>query len=102
MDHFKADPDQACGSHLQASFTAPYSKVVEVFGAPHSEGDGYKIDAEWYIEFDDGTFATIYNYKDGKNYNGADGLPVEEITDWHIGGFNWQAGQRVHKAMGVI
>ena len=28
----------------------------------------------------------IYNYKDGKNYNGASGTSTEEITDWHIGG----------------
>lgn len=102
MDHTAADPDQRNGSHLQASVTAPYSKIVEVFGEPHNDGDGYKTDAEWVIEFDDGTLATIYNYKDGKNYNGPNGLSIQDITDWHIGGFSWKAGHHVHKALGVI
>ena len=29
---------------------------------------------------------TIYNYKDGINYRGLLGIPVEQITHWHVGG----------------
>lgn len=66
-----------------------YMDLLDVFGEP-MEGDGYKVDAEWQILFDDGTVATIYNYKNGKNYCGDDGLDVCDMVgdDWHIGGVN--------------
>lgn len=64
-----------------------YEQLVDVLGESEIE-DGEKTDAEWWIQFEDGTFATIYNYKDGVNYNGTSGLPVSEITEWHIGGKN--------------
>jgi hypothetical protein len=74
------------GTSLQGSLAISYSTLVEIFGSEHSEGDGYKVDAEWQLQFSNGVVATIYNYKDGVNYCGEDGLPVEDITDWHIGG----------------
>jgi len=74
------------GGSLQGYVDASYATLVEVFGEPHSDGDGYKVDAEWDLMFENGTHARIYNYKDGTNYNGADGLRKAVITDWHIGG----------------
>jgi hypothetical protein len=73
------------GTCLQGYVDANYADLCEKFGEP-TDSDGYKVDAEWLIEFADGTVATIYNYKDGKNYCGEEGLDVEDITDWHIGG----------------
>ncbi len=67
-----------------------FSILVDILGMP-GKGDGFKIDAEWDIEFADGTIATIYNYKDGPNYLGERGTPVIEITNWHIGGFELKA-----------
>ena len=29
---------------------------------------------------------TIYNWKDGKNYNGSSGIATTKLTEWHIGG----------------
>lgn len=78
------------GSHLQGYIDAGYSELTDLFGEPHN-GDGYKSDAEWSIEFADGTVATIYNYKDGHNYNDGCGTPTEAIRNWHIGGFTKQA-----------
>lgn len=72
-------------SWLQGYVDVSYARLVEVFGNPMN-GDGYKVDAEWTILFEDGTYAIVYNYKDGHNYNGEDGTPTELITDWHIGG----------------
>ena len=74
------------GTSLKGYISCDYSSLVEMFGPPHSDGDGYKVDAEWMLEFSNGVVATIYNWKDGHNYCGEDGLPVECITDWHIGG----------------
>lgn len=73
------------GTSLCDYIRVSYANLVRVFGQPTS-GDGYKVDAEWILEFDDGVVATIYNYKDGRNYCGEEGLDVEFITDWHIGG----------------
>jgi hypothetical protein len=73
------------GTSLIDIFSFDYSTIVNTFGYP-DEGDGYKTDAEWSIELDNGDVVTIYNYKDGQTYNEQDGLEVEEIIDWHFGG----------------
>lgn len=87
---------------LQGYLTASYERLVELFGEP-TEGDGYKVDAEWIVEMDDGTVATIYNWKNGRNYCEDDGLYVEEITEWHIGGHNKRAVHLVEDVLsGVI
>lgn len=72
------------GTCLQGEIEVSYKKLVKVFGKA-SDGDGYKTDAEWIIMTPVG-IATIYNYKDGKNYCGIEGTPKTKITDWHIGG----------------
>ena len=49
---------------------------------------GFKIDAEWLLKDASGLLGalTVYNYKNGRNYNGAHAAPVEQITDWNVGG----------------
>ena len=75
---------EANGTHLQGEIECSYADLVAVFGKPNSGGDGY---AEWHLTFTKfSTYdepATIYNCK---NYLKEDGLPTEQITDWHIGG----------------
>jgi len=85
---------QSGGTHLQGEIETTYAKLKAMFGQP-TDGDGYKVDAEWEIEFEDGTIVTIYNYKDGKNYNGASGLPKTKITNWHIGGYSSKATDKL-------
>ena len=85
---------------LQGYIDIDYDKLVDKLGEP-DDGDGEKVDAQWLVEFEDKTFAVIYNYKDGVNYNGTSGLRVGEITDWHIGGSNQTAVTRVHELFGV-
>lgn len=85
------------GTCLQGYICIPFANLVEVLGEPHSDGDGYKVDAEWILMFDNGTVATIYNYKNGPNYCGQDGTPVDEIEDWHIGGHSKMAEKMVHE-----
>jgi len=76
------DVDDTC---LVGQIVVSYKTLKRIFGKP-TDSDGYKSDAEWEIEFEGGQVATIYNYKDGKNYNGRSGTPKTKITDWHIGG----------------
>ena len=80
------------GTFLQGEIITTYDKLVEAFGEPTS-ADEYKIDAEWDIEFypkneKEPVVATIYNWKNGHNYLGAEGWDVDAITYWHIGGYN--------------
>ena len=71
---------------LQGYIDTSYEDLVACFGEPVASFDNYKCDCEWNIKFADGVVASIYNYKDGKNYLGDEGLDVEDITEWHIGG----------------
>lgn len=73
----------ACGTCLHGYLTANYKDIVKLLGKP-SDSDGYKVDAEWDITIN-GNVMTVYNYKNGKNYNGSRGIPKTKITDWHIG-----------------
>ena len=84
------------GTSLQGEINVSYQKLIELFGEP-TPSDEYKSDAEWEIEFEDGTIATIYNWKNGKNYLGENGSDVEDIRNWHIGGFNKKAVELVEE-----
>jgi hypothetical protein len=88
-------------SSLQGCIDTSYANIVKAFGEP-TTGDEYKIDAEWNIVFSDGTRASIYNWKDGVNYCGEQGIPTEKITDWHIGGFNQDAVNRINGVLHLI
>lgn len=68
-----------------------YAELKEMFGESIC-WDNYKSDAEWEIVHEGNTI-NIYNYKTGKNYLGAEGLPVEEITDWHVGAETEEIGK---------
>ena len=87
-------------SWLQGETTVSYETLVKVFGEEHSEGDGYKVQAEWNLMFKDGTYATIYDWKEGDSYNGeGEGIPKEQVTNWHIGGTDPAAVERVLEAV---
>lgn len=43
----------------------------------------------------------IYNYKNGKNYLGPDSLAKEEITYWHIGGFDEAVVPAIKELLGA-
>jgi hypothetical protein len=82
------------GGCLNGYADVAYSTLIDLLGKPNVDGHDSKTDAEWAVEFEGETFA-IYNYKTGKNYLGADGLDVEEIRDWHIGGRNKTKAKRL-------
>ncbi len=75
------------GTSLSGHLKATYNHLIKFVGKPTypNGSDNYKTDVEWVIEFPNGAIMTIYNWKNGKNYNGKEGLEIEEITDWNIG-----------------
>ena len=86
-------------SWLQGEIRTNYETLVACFGQP-GEGDGYKVQAEWSIKFADGTYATIYDWKEGDSYHGEGmGIPAEAVTNWHIGGSQSRAVTRVEEAL---
>lgn len=85
------------GSERFGFLTTTYNVLVELFGEPIKRH--WEIDVEWYIKFEDGTIATIYNYRNGKNYLGKKGKAVEDIMHWNIGGFNSSAVRLVHNTI---
>lgn len=87
------------GTSLQGYIDITYEELCKKLGKPNMEGDPYKVDAEWGIKFSDGTVATIYNYKTGRRYLGNEGLDVEDICDWHIGGRDKSIVERVCKLL---
>lgn len=86
-------------SSFQGEINCSYDTLVKVFGKQNVNNDGYKTDAEWELLFDDGTHATIYNWKNGTNYLGEDGDIIEDINTWHIGGQSKQAVDCVKQAI---
>ena len=76
---------ETMGTSLQGIVRTTYRDLVEIFGKDTCV-DTYKTDAEWEVIFGDNQVATIYNYKDGRNYLGEDGLDKKDIIDWHVGG----------------
>lgn len=86
------------GTSLQDYITTSYTRLVEVFGEPDfgpngQSGDG-KVTCEWGLKFEDGTYATIYDWKEGET-------PFGEYR-WHIGGSNSFAGVCVAEALGMM
>jgi hypothetical protein len=71
----------------------PYAQLLRVFGPP-DEHNGDKTSVEWFLEFDNGVVATIYDYcGEYPAFN------VETISNWHIGGYNPAAVQMVKEAL---
>lgn len=85
------DRSAVYGTSLKGYIECDYETLVAVFGEP-TTADGYKVDCEWIVEDrDKGTVATIYNWKNGKNYCGDNGLYAHQIDEWHIGGKTYDA-----------
>lgn len=71
----------------KTSITAPFHKMVELFGEP------LPIDADhsrvhWPITFSDGGVADIYDWNED--------VRIEDVTQWNVGGHDFMTAGRVH------
>ncbi len=83
------------GTSYKGIIRAYYHELVEVFGLPDRGPDNYdadKVTCEWNLQFEDGTVATIYDWKESET-------PMGQY-DWHIGGKSFEAVERVFETMG--
>jgi len=86
---------EVIGSHGQGTIDATFAELKHCFGNPRGSHDDHKCDAEWNIKFGSGNLieiATIYNWKNGMNYCGAEkGLRLCQMTSFSVGGFSKNA-----------
>jgi hypothetical protein len=80
------------GTGFVGSITTTYAELVEKFGEPERGGD--KTTVEWALEFEDGTVATIYDWKYQET-------PMHRAK-WNIGGKSVEAVFRVYEVMGLM
>jgi hypothetical protein len=94
--------DKVNGTSLVGTLNVNYDDLVELFGEPMA-GYDYKTDAEWALELcfhgGESHVVTIYNWKNGKNYLGKDGLDVDKITRWNVGGHSVKSHQLLSNAI---
>ena len=78
---------------FKGEFPITYTELVEIFGQPDDgpNADLDKTTCEWRLQFEDGTVATIYDYKVGYT-------PMNEY-EWHIGVHDSEALVRVHECI---
>lgn len=100
------DWNKLVGTHGQGTIETTRGALVRAFGEPQFEElTGDKISVEWSIEFEDGTIATIYDWKRyGSGYYGEDEEDAEllgdnEPYDYSIGGESKKAYELVVQAL---
>ena len=85
------NPDIYTSGHLLDIINVDAAVLINLFGNPigYSKDPMLKTDWGWTLEFENGEYLYLYDYKVGKNYRGEeDGLDLFEIDHWHIGGNN--------------
>ena len=91
------------GTSLQGYLRASFEQLLRAFGSPHMDQcDHYKTDVEWAFRFADGTVVTLYNWKNGKNYLGDEGLERNDIYTWNVGGFNEKAVTKLKERLSEV
>ncbi len=78
------------GTSFKGSVVTTYAELVKVFGEPDdgpNDLDADKVTCCWRLQFEDGTIASIYDWKTNSTPYGK--------YEWHIGGKSTAAVDRV-------
>jgi hypothetical protein len=93
---FTKDPGATAGTSLKGYTQTTLRQLIEVFGEPDYYDEGDKVTVEWCLVFEDGTVASIYDWKRYEL-----GTPeLDEIYEWHVGGSSNAAVHAVHEQLG--
>jgi hypothetical protein len=98
MKKFKTGSEiEISGTCYQGTIDISYSKIIEILGPPCCIGEiGVdKTQADWFVEGEidgENVVATLYDWKQYDTL-------VEDITHWHIGGFNFKSVELIYKLL---
>lgn len=83
------------GTWLQGYTTTTLEQLIETFGEPQRYSQEDKITVNWSMIFEDGTIATIYDWKRYEL-----GTPqLTEVMEYNIGGTTREAVALVREAL---
>ena len=86
---------ETAGTFLQGYIETTKADLIRVFGSPDEFGDGGKVTIEWGIRFEDGTIATVYDWKRYELGTPAD----DELMTYNVGGLTPRAVKLVKRAL---
>jgi hypothetical protein len=66
------------GTRYLGYVNTTYDEIVRTLGQPKEGSADGKTTCEWHVEFEDGSVATVYDWKVGHT--------PKNLHDWHIGG----------------
>lgn len=92
---FTLDREVQYGTSLKGYVTTTLARLIEVFGEPDYYPEGDKVTVNWSILFDNGTVATIYDWK--RYEAGRPGLT--EVFQYNIGGLDTEAVSLIKEAL---
>jgi len=84
---------EANGTSLCGYVSTTYAKLVDLLGQPLEGSSDEKTTAEWVLVFEDGTVATIYDWKLSST--------PEYSYDWHVGGKGVGVLKKVEEALNL-
>lgn len=72
---------------LKGYIVCSYDELVRIFGEPNMPMSKYmEVEVGWDILFEDGTYAYIYNWKNGPEYLEDESIDIKKINEWNVGG----------------
>lgn len=100
---FTTENVEVGGTHGVGSIVATREEMTQTFGAPtYCEWEsGDKVTIEWDVKFNDGTIATIYDWKRIECGEEADAIGLFDPFQWNIGGHNEKAVEAVRMAIAL-
>ena len=81
-------PTRAGNGGRTLTIHATFEELTEALGYPEWVAESTdKVDVEWNVkDTDTGRTLAVWNYKNGPNYRGENGTPVDQIEKWSAGG----------------
>jgi hypothetical protein len=83
---------------LEGYITTTRRAIAAKFGEPDETGTmDNKVTTEWSVKFEDGTIATVYDWK--RYEDDLEAPELDEVYRWHIGGQSKAAVYAVSEAL---